>query len=127
MSATGKTTLAMTLMGYARTGCRISGGEVRVDGVDMVGLPERKRTSIRGTKVAYVPQSAAAAFNPALSVMDQVIEVTGIQKLTSPTEARAKAVTLFRALSLPEPETIGDRYPIRFPAASFSALLQPWR
>ncbi|AUW46323.1 ABC transporter ATP-binding protein [Rhizobium leguminosarum] len=110
-SGSGKTTIALTLMGYTRAGCRISGGSVSVGGKDMVTLSEKQRAKVRGTEVAYVPQSAAAAFNPATSIMDQVIEVTRIHHLMSPDEARARAVELFRALSLPEPETIGSRYP----------------
>ncbi|NNH62133.1 ABC transporter ATP-binding protein [Rhizobium laguerreae] len=110
-SGSGKTTIALTLMGHTRAGCRISGGSVSVGGKDMVRLSEKQRTKVRGTEVAYVPQSAAAAFNPATSIMDQVIEVTRIHQLMSPDEARARAVELFRALSLPEPETIGSRYP----------------
>jgi peptide/nickel transport system ATP-binding protein len=110
-SGSGKTTIAMTLMGYARPGCRMTGGEVRVAGVDMVRLSETERAGIRGTTVAYVPQSAAAAFNPALTIMDQVIEVARIHRLMSATQAKAKAISLFTALSLPGPETIGDRYP----------------
>ncbi|MDV4158396.1 ABC transporter ATP-binding protein [Rhizobium brockwellii] len=110
-SGSGKTTIALTLMGHTRAGCRISGGSVSVGGKDMVTLSEKQRANVRGTEVAYVPQSAAAAFNPATSIMDQVIEVTRIHQLMSPDEARARAVELFRALSLPDPETIGSRYP----------------
>ncbi|NNG68642.1 ABC transporter ATP-binding protein [Rhizobium laguerreae] len=110
-SGSGKTTIALTLMGHTRAGCRISGGSVSVGGKDMVTLSEKQRAKLRGTEVAYVPQSAAAAFNPATPIMDQVIEVTRIHQLMSPDEARARAVELFRALSLPEPETIGSRYP----------------
>ncbi|QKK32977.1 ABC transporter ATP-binding protein (plasmid) [Rhizobium indicum] len=110
-SGSGKTTIALTLMGHTRAGCRISGGSVSVGGKDMVTLSEKQRAKVRGTEVAYVPQSAAAAFNPAKSIMDQVIEVTRIHQLMSPDDARARAVELFRALSLPEPETIGSRYP----------------
>ncbi|UWM84270.1 ABC transporter ATP-binding protein [Rhizobium sp. SRDI969] len=110
-SGSGKTTIALTLMGHTRAGCRISGGSVSVGSKDMVTLSEKQRAKVRGTEVAYVPQSAAAAFNPATSIMDQVIEVTRIHQLMSPDEARARAVELFRALSLPEPETIGSRYP----------------
>ncbi|TBY84617.1 ABC transporter ATP-binding protein [Rhizobium leguminosarum] len=110
-SGSGKTTIALTLMGHTRAGCRISGGSVSVGGKDMVTLSEKQRAKVRGTEVAYVPQSAAAAFNPATSIMDQVIEVTRIHQLMSPDDARARAVELFRALSLPNPETIGSRYP----------------
>jgi peptide/nickel transport system ATP-binding protein len=110
-SGSGKTTIALTLMGYTRQGCRITGGSVRVAGFDIAAASERERAQIRGTDVAYVPQSAAAAFNPALRLIDQVVEVAAIHGLMPPAEARAKAIELFRALALPNPETIGQRYP----------------
>ena len=77
----------------------------------MARLSEPERAKIRGTEVAYVPQSAAAAFNPAKRLIDQVIEVARIHRLMPMEEARARAVALFRALALPDPETIGQRYP----------------
>ncbi len=110
-SGSGKTTIALTLMGHTRPGCRISGGQVLLNGKDMAALPEKARANIRGTEVAYVPQSAAAAFNPSATIMDQVIEVTRIHKLMPAEKARQRAIELFRALSLPNPESIGDRYP----------------
>ncbi|MFH5775585.1 ABC transporter ATP-binding protein [Paracoccus sp. NGMCC 1.201697] len=110
-SGSGKTTIALTLMGHTRKGCDISGGEVRIAGRDVVRMSERQRQSLRGTEVAYVPQSAAAAFNPALRLLDQVIEVARIHDTMTMPQARAKAVELFRALALPDPENIGKRYP----------------
>ncbi|MGJ4883201.1 ABC transporter ATP-binding protein [Bradyrhizobium sp. HKCCYLRH1065] len=110
-SGSGKTTIAMSLMGYARAGCQIVGGSVTLDGVDMVTLSEKDKAAVRGAKIAYVPQSAAAAFNPAIRIMDQVIEVVRIHGVMPVEEARSKAATLFRALSLPNPDTIGERYP----------------
>ncbi|ENN88444.1 putative ABC transporter, ATP-binding protein [Rhizobium freirei PRF 81] len=110
-SGSGKTTIALTLMGYAREGCRISGGTIHVDGREMAALSEAERSKVRGTTVAYIPQSAAAAFNPAAKIMEQVIEVTRIHGLMPPEQARRRAIELFRALSLPNPETIGERYP----------------
>ncbi|MBA8879605.1 ABC transporter ATP-binding protein [Phyllobacterium myrsinacearum] len=110
-SGSGKTTIALTLMGYARAGCRISKGSVLFADKDMAAISEKSRASMRGTKVAYVPQSAAAAFNPAQTIMEQVIEVARIHKLMPMDEARVRAVDLFRALALPNPDTIGSRYP----------------
>lgn len=110
-SGSGKTTIALTLLGYTRPGCRISNGALLVDGKDMAELSERARASMRGTEIAYVPQSAAAAFNPSMTIMDQVIEVTRIHGLMTQDRARERAMELFAALSLPFPETIGDRYP----------------
>ncbi|MGV1760404.1 ABC transporter ATP-binding protein [Rhizobium sp. A22-96] len=110
-SGSGKTTIALTLLGHAREGCRISGGKIEVDGQDMAALTESERSNVRGTTVAYIPQSAAAAFNPATKIMEQVIEVTRIHRLMPPEKARQRAIELFRALSLPNPETIGERFP----------------
>ncbi len=110
-SGSGKTTIALSLMGYTRTGCSITGGQITLDQTEVTALPERKRAALRGTEVSYVPQSAAAAFNPSKRIMDQVIEITAIHELMPKAEAEAKAVDLFRALALPDPENIGQRYP----------------
>lgn len=110
-SGSGKTTIALSLMGYARPGCRITGGEINVNGKNMAALSEKQRARLRGTDIAYVPQSAAASFNPSSTIMEQVIEVTRIHGLMPPEQARKRAVELFRALSLPDPEGIGARYP----------------
>ncbi|RJT41389.1 ABC transporter ATP-binding protein [Mesorhizobium waimense] len=110
-SGSGKTTVALSLMGYARPGCRITGGEINVNGKNMAALSEKERARLRGTDIAYVPQSAAASFNPSSTIMEQVIEVTRIHKLMPPERAQKRAVELFRALSLPDPEGIGARYP----------------
>lgn len=110
-SGSGKTTIALSLLAYARSGCHFSGGRVLFDGVDLIALDENARRKLRGNTVSYVPQSAAASFNPSKKIMDQVIEVAEIHGIMDKTAARKKAIGLFRSLSLPSPETIGDRYP----------------
>ncbi|MCT7378105.1 ABC transporter ATP-binding protein [Chelativorans salis] len=110
-SGSGKSTIALSLMGYARTGCRISGGEVMLDGRNVARMGERARAGMRGAVVSYIPQSAAAAFNPAHRILTQVVETARIHDLMSEAAAKARAIELFRALALPEPETIGFRYP----------------
>jgi|TARA_R110001583_G_scaffold195530_2_gene375494 peptide/nickel transport system ATP-binding protein len=110
-SGSGKTTIALSLMGHTRTGCFISGGEIRVGDNYVTSMGERGLSALRGTEVAYVPQSAAASFNPSKRIMDQVIEITVIHKLMSRSDAEAKAVELFKSLGLPNPESIGKRYP----------------
>jgi peptide/nickel transport system ATP-binding protein len=110
-SGSGKTTIALALMGYARRGCRIAGGRVRLGETEVLALPPAALTALRGNRVAYIPQSAAAAFNPAQRIMPQVTESARIHGLLSRRAAETKAVELFRALALPEPERVGARYP----------------
>jgi len=110
-SGSGKTTIALSLMGHTRSGCSIAGGTITVAGRDVTAMRESARAEIRGTLVSYVPQSAAAAFNPSKRIMDQVVEIAGIHKLMSREAAETKARELFRALALPDPDNIGTRYP----------------
>jgi len=73
-SGSGKTTVVLALLGHARRGLRISSGEVRVDGVDLLRLPAAQLRAVRGARVAYVPQDPSAALDPALRVGTQLKE-----------------------------------------------------
>ncbi|PRO74647.1 ABC transporter [Alteromonas alba] len=110
-SGSGKTTIALSLLGYARPGCRISGGAVHVGEDNMAAMNAAQLAGVRGRKVAYVAQSAAAAFNPSRRIMEQVIESALMHGVMSRSQAESKAIELFKQLSLPSPQTIGRRYP----------------
>jgi peptide/nickel transport system ATP-binding protein len=73
-SGSGKTTVALALLGHARRGVSITGGSVRLDGVDLLTLSPGDLRAVRGVKVAYVPQDPAAALDPALRVGTQLNE-----------------------------------------------------
>jgi len=110
-SGAGKSTIGLSALGYGRGGIEITGGEIFINGRDILrgGRPELNR--LRGKEVCYVAQSAAAGFNPAHRLIDQVIEATLEHGLTTRAEAEKRAKDLFAALSLPDPDRIGDRYP----------------
>ncbi len=122
-SGSGKTTIALALMGYARAGCRLAGGTVTVAGHQVLAMNESQLAKLRGRAVSYIAQSAAASFNPAKRLMDQVVESAMIHKLMSREAAEAKAVELFRALALPEPEKIGSRYPHQVSGGQLQRLM----
>jgi len=122
-SGSGKTTIALALMGYARAGCRLAGGNVTVAGNQMLALSEGQLAGLRGRTVAYIAQSAAAAFNPSKRLMDQVIESALIHKVMPREVAEARAVELFRALALPDPEGIGQRYPHQVSGGQLQRLM----
>ncbi len=110
-SGAGKSTLGLAALAYARPGCRITGGSILLGGVDLCALDAAGRRAIRGTRVAYLAQSAAAAFNPAIRIGAQVCEGPIRHGLMSPKAAQAHAVELFSALDLPQPQEFGSRYP----------------
>jgi peptide/nickel transport system ATP-binding protein len=110
-SGAGKSTIGLSPMGYGRGGVRITGGEVILNGRDILKQGKTGIRQLRGHEVCYVAQSAAAAFNPAQRLMDQVVETCLKHGIASRAEAEKRAVALFRKLSLPDPENIGRRYP----------------
>ncbi len=110
-SGAGKSTIGLSAMAYGRGGVRITGGTVEVNGRDILKLGTRALRKLRGAEVTYVAQSAAAAFNPAKKILEQVIEATLEHNRASKPEAEARARKLFATLGLPEPDTFGNRYP----------------
>lgn len=122
-SGSGKTTTALALMGHARRGCHISSGSVRIGETDVLSLGAGALRALRGRTVSYIAQSAAASFDPSRSIMDQVVEPTRIHGTMSRAEAEAKAVQLFRELALPNPETIGQRYPHQVSGGQLQRLM----
>ncbi len=81
------------------------------NGSDLLKLPKRQLRSFRGTRIAYVAQSAAMAFNPARRILDQTVE-TAVNDMARPRkEANANALDLFRELQLPDVEQLAHRYP----------------
>ena len=110
-SGAGKSTIGLASMGYTRRDCFIVGGEIVLNGKDVRKMSADERRKLRGPRISYIAQSAAASFNPAMTLMDQVCEASIRHGVLKPAEARAEAISLFKQLDLPEPMTIGDRYP----------------
>ena len=110
-SGAGKSTFGLSALGYTKPGCRIVSGSIKLDGVELVGKPDAELRKIRGNKVAYVAQSAAASFNPAHTLVEQFAESPVQHGKITMSEARKRSVELFRQLDLPDPENIGERYP----------------
>jgi peptide/nickel transport system ATP-binding protein len=110
-SGAGKSTLGLAGMGYARPGCRITKGTINFDGIDLIGATEETRRGLWGSRIAYVAQSAAASFNPAHHLIDQTIETAVNHNIMPREKAEADARDLYKRLQLPNPNTIGTRFP----------------
>ncbi len=110
-SGAGKSTIGLAAMGYGRGSVKITAGEVIINGRNILKTDHDDIRRLRGGEVTYVAQSAAAGFNPAQKIMNQVTEAAIAQGKLSRRTAEEHAVEMFRKLGLPEPERIGQRYP----------------
>jgi len=110
-SGAGKSTIGLAAMGFARDGCRIASGSVEFDGLELTTTSAADRRKLRGTRIAYVAQSAAASFNPAHRIIDQHTETPVHYRIRKRLESREDAMELYERLRLPNPREIGFRYP----------------
>ncbi len=122
-SGSGKTTIALACLGYARAGCNIIAGSVQLGDQDILKLSNAERRSLRGRDIAYIAQSAAAAFNSALTINSQVTEPAVLSGLLSQQQANDKAAQLYRELDLPDPDNIGKRYPHQVSGGQLQRLM----
>src|SRR5215208_2053381 len=110
-SGAGKSTLGLAAMGFARPGCRIRAGSIHFDNIDLTKVSDAEKRKLWGSRISYVAQSAAAAFNPAHRILDQTVETAVGHGIRQKAEAESDARTLYARLRLPDPEHIGHRYP----------------
>ncbi len=109
-SGSGKTTVALALLGHARRGLRIRGGEVLLDGTDLLRLSPGDLRTARGAKVAYVPQDPAAALSPALRVGAQLREALEVHPGTAGDPA-SRVLEVMREARLDATPEMLRRYP----------------
>ncbi len=110
-SGAGKSTIGLSALGYGRGGVRITGGQVLLNGRDILQGGNAGLRALRGKEVSYVAQSAAAAFNPSHRLMTQVVESALHHGVANRAQAEQRAIALFRKLGLPDPENFGQRFP----------------
>ncbi len=111
-SGAGKSTIGLAAMGFTKDGCRIGdGSSIEFDGMELTTTPKADLQSLRGARIAYVAQSAAASFNPAHKLIDQHTEAPVQYRMKKRLESQEDAMELYERLRLPNPKEIGFRYP----------------
>ncbi len=122
-SGSGKTTVSLSALGYCKPGLAFTSGEARLRGRNIAGLSSEVLRPVRGINVSYLAQSAAATFNPSIRINEQVTEAPVLHGTKTQEEANRKAVHLYRALDLQEPDSIGDRYPHQVSGGQLQRLM----
>lgn len=122
-SGSGKTTISLATMGYSRPGCQIRKGKVILQGQNLLSLNASQIQATRGSDIAYIAQSAASAFNRALTIGTQVTEIAVLKGLMTRQQADQRAKSLYSQLGLPNPETIGKLYPHQVSGGQLQRLM----
>jgi len=114
-SGSGKSVTAQAIMGILDTPPGfVTRGEVRFRGENLLGMPEDKRRTFRGRRIAMIFQDALSSLNPVFSVGWQIAEMFRVHEGMSKKSALAKAVELMERVRIPAAkQRVGD-YPHQF-------------
>jgi len=109
-SGSGKSMTLLAVLGLVPEGAAVD-GSVRLDGRELVGLPERELARVRGRLVGTVFQDPRSALDPVQRVGRQIAEPLRLHEGLGRQEARRRAVEAAREVGLPHPGAIVDAYP----------------
>jgi peptide/nickel transport system ATP-binding protein len=110
-SGSGKTTLALASIRYLPGNGRVTGGGVRLNGTDLLGLPASEMRRVWGSQVAMVYQNPGPAMNPSLTIGRQLSEVARTHLGMAKGEARERSLEMLERVRMADPQSVLKRYP----------------
>ncbi|HSH28537.1 MAG TPA: ABC transporter ATP-binding protein, partial [Thiohalobacter sp.] len=111
-SGCGKSMTALALLRLLpQPAGRIAGGQVLLEGQDLLSLPEVGMRRIRGGRIAMIFQEPMTSLNPVMTVGRQIGEVLTAHKGLKGRAATARAVELLDLVGIPDPVRRVDEYP----------------
>ena len=109
-SGCGKSMTALALMGLLPEGATAS-GSIRLNGRELVGLPDAAMCALRGNRIGMVFQEPMTALNPLHTIGNQIAEPLRLHRRMGGAQARAEALRLLERVQLPQAAQRLDAYP----------------
>ena len=110
-SGSGKTTLIRAILGLLPPGGKITGGEIILDGRDLLKLSEKEMQSVRGGDIAMIFQDVGASMDPVRLIRSQYEESIRVHERISKNDCFEKALTMLRRMHLTDPKRVMGSYP----------------
>ena len=110
-SGSGKSTLALAMMGYVKQGLFTISGECLFNSKNLLRMKNKELESIRGRKIAMIPQNAGQSLTPNLKIGYQINEALKLHTNLNKTDRDTKISELLNKVRLPSPEVMAKRYP----------------
>ncbi len=110
-SGSGKSQTSFAILGLLPPGARVSADRLQLDEVDLRTAGERQLQSLRGTKMAYIPQEPLSNLDPSFTVGYQLVKPIVRKLKVSRKKARSIAVALLERVGIPDPPRVMSSYP----------------
>ena len=113
-SGSGKSVTAYSIMQILEKTGKIVSGSIKVDGKELVGIPEREMKNIRGNKISIIFQDPMTSLNPTYTIGHQLMEAILLHTGRNKKEAYDRAVEMLKLVNVNEPEKRMKQYPFEF-------------
>lgn len=113
-SGSGKSTIAACVNRLLADNGRVTEGSIRFEGQELLKLPERKMTSLRGAGIGLVPQDPMSNLDPVCTIGSQIREALIVHDRAHGGAARERVIELLTTVGIPDPETRYHQYPHEF-------------
>ena len=110
-SGSGKSMTALSIARLLPPAARVSAGEIKLSGRDLMQISEREMRDVRGSKIAMIFQEPMNSLNPVLTIGDQIAECVRRHQSVTRLVARQQSIELLAAVGLPAPQRNIDEYP----------------
>ncbi|TPK24093.1 ABC transporter ATP-binding protein [Mesorhizobium sp. B2-5-9] len=110
-SGSGKSQTGRALMGLTPPQAQVSATKLTFDGLDLLTLPPRKRRSLRGKRLAMIPQDPKYSLDPVMSIGRQIVETLRTHEKVGKAEARERALAMLEAVQIRDPKRVFDLHP----------------
>lgn len=110
-SGSGKTLTGLSTMGLLPSNCFVTGGSIKVDGQEVLGLSEQELSGMRGSSIAMIFQDPMSALNPARTIGWQVAESVRANQAVSKQEAAERAAELLDMTGIPRAQERLNDFP----------------
>jgi oligopeptide/dipeptide ABC transporter ATP-binding protein len=113
-SGCGKSITALSILRLVPPPGKVVRGEIIFEGTNLLSLRESQMQSIRGNRIALIPQDPMTSLNPVYTVGDQIMEAIELHQKVSKKEARKRAIEVLDKVRIPEASQRIDDYPHQF-------------
>ena len=113
-SGSGKSVTAYSVMQILEKTGKILSGSIKVDGKELVGLPEREMKHIRGNRISIIFQDPMTSLNPTYTIGHQLMEAILLHTNRNKKQAYDRAVEMLKLVNVNEPEKRMKQYPFEF-------------
>ena len=110
-SGCGKSVTSLAVMQLIDNPGKITGGQILLDGKDLLKISGSEMEDVRGSKIAMIFQEPMTALNPVLTIGQQIDEQILRHEKVTPDEARKRSIEMLSLVGIPSPEERYTNYP----------------